>query len=108
MPARRRRLPLLCVQVVRGQELLTFVIYDIEDDRVRTRIANACKDYGLEHIQYSAFSGPLDGSRRAELFARLADTLGKDVGKILLLSVCEKDVQARREILNEPVARADA
>lgn len=87
---------------MRGQELLTFVVYDIEDDRIRGRIANACKDYGLERIQYSAFCGPLDASRRSELSARLADTLGKDIGKVLVLPVCEKDVRARREFINEP------
>ena len=89
---------------MRGQELLTFVVYDIEDDRIRARIANACKDYGLEHIQYSAFCGPLDASRRGELYARLADTLGRDVGKVLVLPVCEKDVLAKRELINEPQA----
>jgi len=91
---------------VRGQELLTFVVYDIGDDRVRVRVANACKDYGLERIQYSAFCGPLEAARRSELFARLADTLGRGVGKILVLPVCEKDAQARREILNEAADEA--
>lgn len=91
---------------MRGQELLTFVVYDIEDDRVRGRVANACKDYGLEHIQYSVFSGPLDTTRRGELTARLADTLGDDVGKILVLPVCEKDVRTKRELINEPRAGA--
>jgi CRISPR-associated protein Cas2 len=90
--------------VVRGQELLTFVIYDIEDDRVRGRVANTCKDYGLERVQYSAFSGLLDASRRGELSARLGDTLGQDVGKILLLAVCEKDARAKREFINQPAA----
>jgi CRISPR-associated protein Cas2 len=89
---------------MRGQELLTFVIYDIEDDRVRGRIANACKDYGLDHIQYSVFCGPLDASRRGELTARLADTLGKDAGKVLVLPICEKDARAKREFVNEPTA----
>ena len=89
---------------MRGQQLLTFVIYDIEDDRVRGRVANACKDYGLERVQYSAFRGSLDASRRGELAARLADTLGEDVGKILVLPVCEKDVAAKREFINEPTA----
>lgn len=91
--------------MVKGDELLTFVIYDIEDDRVRARIANACKDYGLEHIQYSAFSGPLDSTRRGELVARLRDTLGKDIGKVLILPVCGRDVAARREMVNEPMAQ---
>jgi CRISPR-associated protein Cas2 len=94
--------------VVRGQELLTFVIYDIVEDLVRGRVANACKDYGLERIQYSAFSGSLDASRRAALATRLADTLGKEIGRILVLPVCERDVHAKRELVNEPQARDSA
>jgi CRISPR-associated protein Cas2 len=94
--------------VVRGQELVTLVIYDIEDDRVRGRVANVCKDYGLARIQYSAFSGLLDATRRGELSARLQDTLGREVGKILLLAVCEKDARARREYINEPMPAGDA
>jgi CRISPR-associated protein Cas2 len=86
--------------VVRGQELLTFVVYDIEDDRIRGRVANACKDYGLVRIQYSAFRGPLDASRRAELYTRLASTLGADAGRILVLPVCDRDVRSGREISN--------
>ena len=93
---------------MRGQEILTFVIYDIVDDLVRGRVANACKDYGLERIQYSAFSGLLDATRRGELATRLGDTLGGDVGKILVLAVCEKDVRAKREFINEPAPAGDA
>ena len=90
---------------MRGQELLTLVIYDIEDDRIRTRISETCKDYGLERIQYSAFLGSLDSTRRGELFTRLADALGRRVGKVLVLPVCEKDARARREKINEPTAQ---
>lgn len=71
-------------------------------------MANACKDYGLTRFQYSAFSGTLDASRRAELAARLADTLGQDMGRILLLPVCEKDAAARREFVNGPGTQAHA
>ncbi|MGH7320334.1 MAG: CRISPR-associated endonuclease Cas2 [Candidatus Rokuibacteriota bacterium] len=86
---------------MRGEEVLTLVVYDIEDDRIRTRVANVCKDYGLERIQYSAFSGPLVSTLRSELFARLAAVLGREGGRILVIPVCQKDVQARREITNE-------
>jgi len=91
---------------MRGQQVLTFVVYDIEDHRVRGQVANACKDYGLERIQYSAFCGSLDTTRRAELATRLVDTLGKETGKILVLPVCEKDVRAKRELVNAPKAEA--
>jgi CRISPR-associated protein Cas2 len=84
---------------MRGQELLTFIIYDITNDRIRLRIADVCKDYGLEHTQFSVFSGPLDATRRKEMFARLEHTLGNNEGKILMLQICEKDVAAKREII---------
>ena len=35
------------------------LIYDISHDGVRTKVADACLDYGLERIQYSAFLGSL-------------------------------------------------
>ena len=61
-----------------------------------------CKDYGLDHIQYSVFSGPLDATRRKEMFARLDRTLGNHEGRILMLQLCEKDVVAKREIVRIP------
>jgi CRISPR-associated protein Cas2 len=84
---------------MRGQELFTVVIYDITSDRIRLKIADVCKDYGLDHIQYSVFSGPLDATRRNEMFARLGDTLGKSEGKVIMLQLCEKDASAKREII---------
>ena len=84
---------------MRGQELLTVVIYDITSDRIRFRIAGVCKDYGLDHVQYSVFSGPLDATRRKEMFTRLGDTLGHNEGKVMMLQLCEKDAAAKREII---------
>lgn len=83
-------------------EVLTYVVYDIEDDRIRARIANTCKDYGLRRVQYSAFSGPLNANKRGELFLRLRGELGDEAGKILLLPICEKDVRASKEVVNLP------
>ena len=84
---------------MRGQELLTVVIYDITSDKIRLKIAEVCKDYGLDHVQYSVFSGPLDATRRNEMFARLRDTLGHNEGKVMMLQMCEKDASAKREIV---------
>jgi CRISPR-associated protein Cas2 len=74
------------------EEVRTFVIYDIVQDKTRTRIADACLDFGLTRVQYSAFAGMLNRNRREELFLRLRQILGDEVGKILLQPVCEKDV----------------
>ena len=52
-------------------ELITLVIYDVEDDWARTRVADACKDFGLERIQYSCFRGKLSQNKREELYERM-------------------------------------
>lgn len=82
-------------------ELLTLVIYDIEDDRVRLRISEICKDYGLERIQYSAFAGNLNKNKREELFLKLSKTIGNQVAKIIIQPLCEKDVRDQKIIVNE-------
>ncbi len=71
----------------------TLVIYDIEEDKIRTKIFEACKDYGLTHIQYSAFFGDLNHNRRGELKQRLRKTLGRKKGEILICPVCDKDLK---------------
>ncbi len=81
--------------------MTTLVIYDIPDDRIRDRMATACKDYGLVRIQYSAFLGELNHNRREELAYRLRHTLGRNEGNVQLFPICDKDVRLRVEIEGE-------
>jgi len=55
------------------------VVYDISDDSVRRAVERRCKDYGLKHIQRSAFIGVLPKSRRLSLFYELSEIMrGRD------------------------------
>jgi CRISPR-associated protein Cas2 len=76
----------------------TYVIYDIVNDRTRQKIADVCLDYGLKRIQYSAFLGDINATRRSALEKKLIEQLGKQEGKIEVITVCEKDFQNRRVI----------
>jgi len=51
--------------------LLTLVIYDIENDKLRSDVAEFLKSRGLKRIQYSAFIGPLTDSQRMDVVAGL-------------------------------------
>ena len=75
------------------EEVHTLVLYDIEDDRIRNRIAERCKDFGLVRIQYSAFAGTLNRNKREELFLRLERELHGKPGKILVQPICSKDLK---------------
>lgn len=78
------------------------LIYDIPDDKIRHKVSERCKDYGLDRIQYSAFAGDLDRNRREELMLRLKRILGNKSGNIRLQPVCTRDLALAREIDVEP------
>jgi CRISPR-associated protein Cas2 len=67
------------------------LIYDISDDRLRTKIADTCLDYGLDRIQYSAFSGDISGNHQEEVFLKVTDLLGKAEGNVQMIPVCARD-----------------
>jgi CRISPR-associated protein Cas2 len=81
-------------------EVLTYVFYDIEKDKIRNRVGAVCKDYGLERIQFSGFIGYLSRNKREELAVKLRDKLEEGNGKILIQPVCEKDFREYREFIH--------
>lgn len=74
------------------------LLYDISDDRIRTKIACACEDYGLDRIQFSAFYGRLNRNLQGELMLKLTDLLGESAGSIQLVAIAEDDWKRRMEV----------
>jgi CRISPR-associated protein Cas2 len=82
-------------------EVLTLIMYDIENDRIRRKVAEDCKDSGLERVQYSVFRGPMTRTRRSELVAKLRSRLGAERGRFLIATMCERDAREIREYGND-------
>jgi len=85
--------------------MFTLVIYDISDDRVRKRISDICKRFGLNRIQKSASLGDITSSRRKELVKMLKRTL-KGEGNIQVFVICKPDF-SMREIIGKVVVLED-
>lgn len=79
----------------------TLLIYDISHDPTRQKVADACLDYGLDRVQFSAFVGDLSRNHQEMLMARIRKRMGRHGGQITLIPICEKDWQ-RRLVLEEP------
>ncbi|MBI5407803.1 MAG: CRISPR-associated endonuclease Cas2 [Nitrospirae bacterium] len=79
------------------EELTHYIFYDIEVDRIRNRVSEICKDYGLERIQFSGFSGKLGRNKRQELFLKITHAIEEGSGKVLILPLCEKDTREIKE-----------
>lgn len=83
------------------ESMRCIVIYDIPSDKKRNKISDACLDYGLDRIQFSAFMGELSKNHQAELMLKVKKVLGKQPGKVQLYPLCEDDWAARKEIIQE-------
>ncbi len=77
------------------------LVYDIPDDAKRLKIADACLDYGLDRIQYSAFVGPLLPTHQEELMLKIKQVLGKRPGNVQLFPLCEEDWHKRQVLVQQ-------
>jgi len=76
------------------------VIYDIPDDRARQRVADACLDYGLQRIQYSAFVGNLSRAHQRALFNEMTRRVKGRTANIQLF-VFDAKTWGERRILEQ-------
>jgi CRISPR-associated protein Cas2 len=72
------------------------LIYDIVPDGVRTKVADACLDYGLERVQYSAFLGELSRTHLRELWVQVEKRIGKNHARVHLYPLDEQCWSGRR------------
>lgn len=79
--------------------MTVLLLYDIANDRKRTKAADICLDYGLARIQYSAFLGDITAARRDELLAKLRRLLTGADARVHLFPLCEKDARLARAVV---------
>lgn len=74
--------------------MITLVVYDIPDDRVRARTADVLLGFG-QRAQESVFECRLDAKALAELVGRLRETIAPDPGAgVRIYRVCESCYEA--------------
>jgi CRISPR-associated protein Cas2 len=71
------------------------LVYDIVNDSQRAKVADACLDYGLDRIQYSAFAGLLNRTHQEELMMRIESIIGDGAACIHLYPIDETAWQKR-------------
>jgi CRISPR-associated protein Cas2 len=86
--------------------MLTWIIYDITNNKKRNRIAKACKNYGLYRVQKSAFLGDLNSNQIDELSIKCEDIVKDKIKKgeeeernsVYIFPMCEDDFRKVRLI----------
>lgn len=71
--------------------MLTWVIYDITDDKTRSKVSKTCKNKGLYRVQKSAFLGALNKNQIDELKMICEDVINPDSDSVYIFPMCEDD-----------------
>ncbi len=75
------------------------VVYDIPNDRVRTRVCNELKNYG-DHVQLSVFECVLSEDKYLEMKEALRDIIADHEALVRFYKLCQACVE-RSELLGE-------
>lgn len=88
--------------VITMEEMVLFVFFDISDTKLRNKVNEKCKDYGLMRIQMSGFSGSLSRGMRLQLIAELKQLIGNSQAVLYLQPVCATCKGLAVKIENHP------
>lgn len=73
--------------------MIVWVLYDIENDKARTRIAKYCKQAGLYRVQYSVFLGILDANEKDTLQLQISGEIDEETDSVYIFPMSKSELQ---------------
>lgn len=73
--------------------MILWVMYDIENDRSRTKVAKFCKQAGLYRVQYSVFLGTLEENEKDILQLKIIDYMDPDNDKVYMFPMSKNELR---------------
>lgn len=74
--------------------MITWLLYDIESDKARSRVAKYCKQAGLYRVQYSVFLGTLTANERDGLELQIEQEINPDTDKVYVFPMSKSNLKA--------------
>lgn len=74
--------------------MIAWVIYDIEDDKVRSKTAKLCKQAGLYRVQYSVFLGTLENNQKDTLKLQIEALIDLDKDSVYIFPMSKNELKA--------------
>lgn len=76
---------------MKQREKLVWIIYDISDNKTRTKLAKIYKNKGLYRVQKSAFLGTLNNNQLDELKIITSEMINPDHDSVYIFPMCNDD-----------------
>jgi CRISPR-associated protein Cas2 len=74
--------------------MIAWVMYDIENDRARTRVAKYCKQAGLYRVQLSVFLGSIEADEKDTLQLQIEAEINQDKDKVYIFPMNKNQLQS--------------
>lgn len=73
--------------------MIAWVLYDIEDDSVRGKVAKYCKQAGLYRVQYSVFVGTLEINHKDTLQLQIENLIDEETDSVYIFPMSKNELQ---------------
>lgn len=73
--------------------MIAWVMYDIENDKARTKVAKLCKQAGLYRVQYSVFLGTIDKNQKDTLQLRIEELIEEKKDSVYIFPMSKNELQ---------------
>ncbi len=73
--------------------MIVWVLYDISEDKARTKIAKHCKQSGLYRVQYSVFLGTLNANERDSLQLEIEELMNPETDSVYIFPMNKSELQ---------------
>ncbi|TVR80015.1 MAG: CRISPR-associated endonuclease Cas2 [Chitinophagaceae bacterium] len=73
--------------------MITWVLYDIKNDKARTKAAKLCKQAGLYRVQYSVFLGTVDSHEKDTLSLQLEEQIDESQDKVYIFTMSKNELK---------------
>ncbi|AKL98281.1 CRISPR-associated endonuclease Cas2 [Endomicrobium proavitum] len=72
------------------EELTTLVFYDLRKEKLKIKLAEKCKDYGLKKMHKTGFCGKLSREKRERLKKDLSEIISDNKARLIIQTVCSR------------------
>lgn len=74
--------------------MIAWVLYDIEDDKVRSKVAKLCKQAGLYRVQFSVFLGSIETNQKDTLELQIEELIDEDKDSVYIFPMSKSELKA--------------
>ncbi len=74
--------------------MIVWVLYDIEDDKIRSKIAKFCKQAGLYRVQFSVFLGTIDLNQKNILRLQIEALIDVEKDSLYIFPMSKSELQS--------------